>query len=188
MRSCLTVPTATRQVGREALGRGSGRHERARPRRSVPGTVAITRPGCGGGGPAICTDTWQRVLGARDAAAPWARATAGETLPETRVKRPARPPTGRTRSFSRADRLTFRAAVRDGVDDYLNRQRSLVDLQRHLRLHLAACFGRYRMAAITTADVRRCVVRRQHEGARNATINREPSVLKRAFTFAIAAG
>ena len=44
------------------------------------------------------------------------------------------------------------------------------------------------MAAITVADIRRYVIRRQREGARNATINRELSVLKRAFSLAIAAG
>jgi len=36
--------------------------------------------------------------------------------------------------------------------------------------------------------VRRYVARRQDEGAKNATINRELAVLKRAFTLAIAAG
>src|SRR5262249_21770616 len=41
---------------------------------------------------------------------------------------------------------------------------------------------------ITTAEVRRYVVRRQDEGAKNATINRELSVLKRAFNLAIAEG
>src|SRR5581483_4867232 len=49
-------------------------------------------------------------------------------------------------------------------------------------------FGPRRMAAITTADVRRYAARRQREGAKNATINRELAVLKRAFTLAIAAG
>src|SRR5206468_6080533 len=86
-------------------------------------------------------------------------------------------------------RLTFHAAIREVLDDYrMNRKRSLVDVQRHVRLHLAPFFGRRRMAAITTADVRRYVVRRQGEGAKNATINRELSVLKRAFILAIAAG
>jgi integrase len=86
-------------------------------------------------------------------------------------------------------RLTFRTAAREVLDDYrINRKRSLVDVQRHLRLHLEPFFGRRRMAAITTADVRRYVVRRQDEGAKNATINRELSALKRAFTLAIAAG
>src|SRR5207247_11450225 len=84
---------------------------------------------------------------------------------------------------------TFRAAVRDVLDDYrMNRKRSLRDVERHVRLHLGPFFGRRRLTAITTADVRRYVLRRQKEGARNATINRELAVLKRAFTLAIAAG
>jgi integrase len=44
------------------------------------------------------------------------------------------------------------------------------------------------MADITTADVRRYVGRRRDEGASNATVNRELSVLKRAYALAIAAG
>src|SRR5438046_8377586 len=70
----------------------------------------------------------------------------------------------------------------------MNRKRSLLDVERHVRLHLGPFIGRRRLAAITTADIRRYVLRRQEEGARNATINRELSVLKRAFTLAIAAG
>jgi len=86
-------------------------------------------------------------------------------------------------------RLTFRAAVRDVLDDYrINRKRSLADVERHVRLHLGPFFDRRRMAAITTGDVRRYVVRRQDEGAKNATINRELSVLKRAFALAVGAG
>jgi integrase len=91
--------------------------------------------------------------------------------------------------FKTPPRLTFTAATRDVLDDYrINRRRSLADVERHLRLHLAPFFRRRPMAAITTADVRRYVVLRQREGARNATINRELSLLKRAFTLAIAAG
>jgi integrase len=86
-------------------------------------------------------------------------------------------------------RLTFRAAIRAVLDDYrINHRRSLADLERHVRLHLAPFFGSCHMPAITTADVRRYVTRRQREGARNATINRELSALKRAFTLAIAGG
>src|SRR5207245_11654388 len=81
----------------------------------------------------------------------------------------------------------FSIAARGVLDDYrMNRKRSLVDVQRHVRLHLAPFFGRRHMAAITTADVRRYVARRQGEGAKNATINRELAVRKRAFTLAIA--
>src|SRR5438309_8290447 len=70
----------------------------------------------------------------------------------------------------------------------MNRKRSLLDVERHVRLHLGPFFGRRRLAAITTADVRRYVLRRQEEGAKNATINRELAVLKRTFALAIAAG
>jgi len=102
------------------------------------------------------------------------------TKPATRLKRSVSVP---------IPRLTFRTAVRDVLDDYrVNRRRSLADVERHVRLHLMPQFGRRRMAAITTAHVRRYVIRRQEEGARNATINRELSVLKRAFTLAVAAG
>jgi integrase len=84
---------------------------------------------------------------------------------------------------------TFRTAIRDVLDDYrMNRRRSLADVERHVRLHLAPFFGRRRLAAITTADVRRYVLGRQDEGAMNATVNRELSVLKRAFTLALRAG
>jgi len=97
-------------------------------------------------------------------------------MPATRVKRPTR-------------HVTFPSAVRDVLDDYrLNRRRSLPDVERHIRLHLLPFFGRRRMAAITTTDVRRYVACRQNEGAKNATINRELSVVKRAFTLAIATG
>jgi len=80
-------------------------------------------------------------------------------------------------------------AARDLLNDYrTNGKRSLVDVQRHVRMHLEPFFGRRRMSAITTADVRQYVARRQAEGVKNATINRELSVLKRSSTLAIAAG
>ena len=108
---------------------------------------------------------------------------------ETRLRRRALSLARRTVVTPQPGRLTFHAAIRDVLDDYrMNRKRSLVDVARHVRLHLKPFFARHRMAAITTADVRRYVARRQREGAKNATINRELSVLKRAFTLAIAAG
>ncbi len=130
--------------------------------------------------------------GPRDGSSPRDSPAAGtekHELPETRLKRIGCVAAGPTLITAQPARLTFRAAARDVLDDYrINRKRSLVDVQRHLRLHLEPFFGRRRMAAITTADVRRYVGRRQGEGAKNATINRELSVLKRAFTLAIAAG
>jgi site-specific recombinase XerD len=47
-------------------------------------------------------------------------------------------------------------------------------------------FGHLRVATITTADINRYIARRQEEQAANATINRELSALKRAFTRAVA--
>ena len=93
------------------------------------------------------------------------------------------------RRRSRARRLTFTAAARDVLLDYQqNARRSLPDVQRHVRLHLKPFFGTRPMATITPTDVRRYIARRQRDGVRNATINRELSVLKRAFALAIAAG
>jgi len=130
--------------------------------------------------------------GPRDGSSPRDSPAAGtekHELPETRLKRIGCVAAGPALITAQPARLTFRAATRDVLDDYrINRKRSLVDVQRHLRLHLEPFFGRRRMAAITTADVRRYVARRQGEGARNATINRELALLKRAFTLAIAAG
>lgn len=115
--------------------------------------------------------------------------TEKDRVPETRLKRLGSPAAGRSASPPRVARLTFHAAVRDVLDDYrMNGRRSLVDVRRHVRLHLAPVFGRRPMAAITTAAVRRYAAGRQDEGARNATINRELAVLKRAFTLAISAG
>jgi integrase len=85
--------------------------------------------------------------------------------------------------------LTVAAAAREVLLDYaLNHRRSLPDVRRHVTLHLAPFFRRRPMDALTAADVRRYVLHRQREGAANATINRELSVLKRAFALAVAAG
>jgi integrase len=93
------------------------------------------------------------------------------------------------RSRSAKHRLSFTAAARDVLLDYQqNARRSLPDVQRHVRLHLQPFFGHRPMAAITPAHLRRYIAHRQRHGARNATINRELSVLKRAFTLAVAAG
>src|SRR5205823_832137 len=48
-------------------------------------------------------------------------------------------------------RLSVRAAIRTVLDDYrVNRRRSLVDVERHARLHLEPFFRRHRMATIAT--------------------------------------
>jgi integrase len=86
-------------------------------------------------------------------------------------------------------RLTFAEAGEGVINDYrINGKRSLEDVTRHIKRHLAPFFGRRRMAAISTADVRQYIALRQGQGAKNATINRELAALKRSFTLAIAAG
>jgi len=117
-----------------------------------------------------CT-TDARRSSPRDSPAGARRSTSCRNASETNRLRGCRP-----HSATRPPDFPRRA--RDVLDDYrINRKRSLGDVQRHLRLHLEPFFGRRRMAAITTADIRRYVVRRQDEGAKNATINRELSAL-----------
>jgi integrase len=85
--------------------------------------------------------------------------------------------------------LRFAEAAGDVINDYrANGKRSLDDVERRITLHLAPAFGGRRMAAITTADVRTYVSARQTEGASNGSINRELTILKRAFSLACEAG
>lgn len=86
-------------------------------------------------------------------------------------------------------RLTFDQAAADVVRDYrVNGKRTLGHLERRLTLHLLPYFGGRRLTSINTAEVRAYCEHRQGEGASNGTINRELTVLKRAFTLAAQAG
>jgi integrase len=71
---------------------------------------------------------------------------------------------------------------------HLNGKRSLGDVERRITLHLMPYFGGLRMSAVTTATIRSYVAERQDKGAENATINRELSIVKRAFRLASQAG
>lgn len=86
-------------------------------------------------------------------------------------------------------RLRFDEAVKDVITDYrINGKRSLEQVEGRVRLHLEPFFGGRRMAAITTPDARTFIAQRQAAGASNAEINRELTILKRAFSLAIQAG
>jgi integrase len=114
-------------------------------------------------------------------------------------------------------RLWFDEAGRDLINDYkINRKKSVDEVERRIDKHLRPHFGARRMAAITTADVREFVARRQSEttvitrardvtlkdgtvrripertrtveGVSNAEINRELTILKRMFTLAMQSG
>jgi integrase len=86
-------------------------------------------------------------------------------------------------------RLRFDEAADDVLNDYrVNGKRSLDDVKRRLTLHLTPFFGGRRLSAVTTPDVRVYVAERQAAGASNATVNRELTVLKRAFSLALQSG
>ena len=111
-----------------------------------------------------------------------------------------------------AGRITFDEAVVDLVNDYsMNGKKTLDDVRRRIKKHLAPYFGNRRMVVITTADLRAYVAKRQGEGSvvrqrrkgkhavapdtpeehravSPAEINRELTVLKRMFSLAIQAG
>ena len=69
------------------------------------------------------------------------------------------------------------------VDDYKeNGKRSIDDVLSRLKLHLRPRLGKLRAADFGSADVRRYKAARKNEQAQPATINRELSILKRAFS------
>ncbi len=85
----------------------------------------------------------------------------------------------------RADRVRFEELADDLLTDYrINGKRSLDRAEWALK-HLQAHFGGWRALAITTPAVRSYIEKRQQEGAKNGTINRELDVLKRMFSLAM---
>jgi integrase len=66
----------------------------------------------------------------------------------------------------------------------VNGRKSTSDVEARWRLHLLPFFTRRRATDVTTDLVRRHISLRLQEGAENATINRELSLLKRAFNLA----
>ena len=89
---------------------------------------------------------------------------------------------------TREERVTFEKLVEDLRNDYkVNGKRSLDNVELSIR-HLSEFFAGDKARHITTDRVRQYIVKRQGEGAANASINRELSALKRAFSLAIQAG
>ena len=86
-------------------------------------------------------------------------------------------------------KLRFRDAVLEVFNDYKHRKlKTLDDCKSRVKLHLDPFFGRKRMKNIDMRDVRLYVTQRRDEGARDATINREIAILKRAFSLAVDEG
>jgi hypothetical protein len=85
----------------------------------------------------------------------------------------------------RADRITFAQLAETLRDDYkANGRKSAERLELSLA-HLLPHFGPSPAARIGTSDVTAFTVRRQAEGAANASINRELAAMKRAFSLAV---
>ncbi len=89
--------------------------------------------------------------------------------------------------FPRADRIRFEEIAQDFLNDYrVNGKRSIARAERSVR-HLRAYFGGWRAVNITTPVIRAYIDKRQREGAKNSTINRELAALKRMFNLALQA-
>lgn len=86
-------------------------------------------------------------------------------------------------------KITFEDGADDVLNDYkTNGKHTHDDTERRIKLHLAPVFKGKRLISISTADIRAYAAARQEAGAKNGTINRELSALKRMFTLAVQAG
>jgi integrase len=83
-------------------------------------------------------------------------------------------------------RITFAELAQDEINDYtVNGQASINDLKTRLDLHILPFFGSCKAVKIRVSDIKSYIVRRQEEGAMNGTINRELTVIRRAFNLAL---
>jgi len=75
--------------------------------------------------------------------------------------------------------------MEDCLRDYrINQRKSLDDAEARWRLHLSPFFAYRRAIEITSDLLAKYVDQRQSEGVRNATVNRELALLKRAYSLA----
>jgi len=82
----------------------------------------------------------------------------------------------------KVNRKTVADLLADVVADYKNHERdTLKNTESRIRNHLLPFFGTWNAASITDDQVRRYVTERKAEGAKNSTINRELSVLRRGY-------
>ena len=84
----------------------------------------------------------------------------------------------------RPEKVRFEELAEDFLNDYkVNGRKSLDRAERSLK-HLRDFFGGMRAIDITTDRIRAYILQRQQEGAKNATVNRELSALKKMFNLA----
>jgi integrase len=82
------------------------------------------------------------------------------------------------------EKTTFDEIVQDVIIDYqMNGKKSLRRAELS-QSHLKEYFDGWKAKSITTAHIKTYIVKRQEEGSKNASINRELSFLKRAFSLA----
>lgn len=85
----------------------------------------------------------------------------------------------------RTEPVCFEELAQDMVNEYrANQRKSFIWAQRRIEQHLKPFFGGLRAEDITTEHIHAYAVRRQGQGASNASINRELAALKRMFNLA----
>ena len=83
------------------------------------------------------------------------------------------------------ERIRFRDLADALIEDYIvNEKRSLPETKLRLKKHVLPAFGHLRAAEFGTAHLNRYIKQRLKDGARHATVNRELSVVRRAFQLA----
>jgi integrase len=80
------------------------------------------------------------------------------------------------------ERVLVSQLLDDVLDDFrANSRKSLPSVEGGIRLHVRPAFGHVRVAGFNTTLLKKYISTRKLEGAANATINRELTILKRAF-------
>jgi integrase len=86
------------------------------------------------------------------------------------------------------ERVTFEEMTEDLLRDYQVNKRKAVKIIEYPIKHLRKSFALDKALDLTTDRINAHIARRQQEGAKNATINRELAALKRMFSLAVQAG
>ncbi len=86
------------------------------------------------------------------------------------------------------ERVTFEELSEDLLRDYQVNKRKAAKIIQYPIKHLKNSFTLYKARDLTTDRINGHIARRQQEGAKNATINRELAALKRMFSLAVQAG
>ena len=86
------------------------------------------------------------------------------------------------------ERVTFEEMTEDLLRDYrVNKRKAITTIEYPIK-HLRESFALNKALDLTTDRINAHISRRQEEGAKNATINRELAALKRMFSLAVQAG